>query len=212
RSMACVHADFEGLDSMCWVWILPVQDSSGAQGWEAVTWGLGDFSYQWTNGDTTKATYPGGTGELLCVTASNTFGCHVSACIDTPPTGCTPIILVQHHSNTSATLSATIPGADGDTLTYLWSNGDSSAQVTIEESGNWCVTVTNGTCIDYTCIELIFQHADTCGVWISSSSDNIPGILYTANAWGTPPFEYLWSNGFTDVSQIIDFGIHTLCV
>lgn len=212
ETLACVHADFEGLDSMCWVWILPVQDSSGAQGWEAVTWGLGDFSYQWTNGDTTKATYPGGTGELLCVTASNTFGCHVSACIDTPPTGCTPIILVQHHSNTSATLSATIPGADGDTLTYLWSNGDSSAQVTIEESGNWCVTVTNGTCIDYTCIELIFQHADTCGVWISSSSDNIPGILYTANAWGTPPFEYLWSNGFTDVSQIIDFGIHTLCV
>ncbi|MEO5906272.1 MAG: T9SS type A sorting domain-containing protein, partial [Saprospiraceae bacterium] len=31
-------------------------------------------------------------------------------------------------------------------------------------------------------------------------------------AWGVEPFTYLWSNGGTEQSQIIDFGLHDLCV
>ena len=73
------------------------------------------------------------------------------------------------------------------------------------------MTVTGGGCVSEACVEVYFWTPDSCGVWISQQ-DGQAGILYTAEAWGTAPFTYLWSNGSTEQSQLIDFGIHDLCV
>jgi hypothetical protein len=196
---------------VCAAWVVQYPDTSGQWYAEAYAWGYGTFEYLWSTGDTTPVIPIDYANQYVCVTATSSLGCVAEACIDTFFNPCKAYISVNYISNDVAILEAYAWNNPGQGATYIWSTGDTGPVLTVNVEGTYCVTVSGGGCVSEACVDVYFWNADSCGVWISQQ-DGQAGILYTAEAWGVEPFTYLWSNGSTDQSQLIDFGIHDLCV
>lgn len=107
-----------------------------------------NISYLWNNGETTNAittsiegtyqvTITGTCGEIIsnAVTLSTTLGC-VPPSITTQPQSATVC------SGLSTTISVV---ADGTNLSYLWSNGATTPDITVSQADKYTVTVT-GSC------------------------------------------------------------------
>ena len=122
------------------------------------------------------------------------------------------MITINYLNDTMAILTASLWNDPGQTDTYQWKPGNTGPEIAVSAPGTYCVTVYAGGCVKETCIEVTFSGGNFCGVWISEDSSSGAGVEYTANAWGTPPFTYVWSNGATEQTSFIDFGIHDLCV
>jgi hypothetical protein len=146
----------------------------------------------------------------MCVTVTSSFGCQAVACLDTFFLPCEAVISVSYVSNNTAVLTAVAWNDPGQQAVYTWNTGLTGPVITLTEEGTYCVSVMAGGCIFEACVDVNFS-TDSCGVWISSAQ-HPAGTAYTANAWGTSPFTYAWSNGATEQTTIIDFGIHELCV
>ncbi len=209
---ACAYVDFESLGTQCSAWVFTYPDSSGLWYAEASAWGFGTFEYAWSNGDTNSVTVLASPDEILCVTVTSSFGCETTACIDTFYSPCEAVISVTYLNDSLAVLTASLWNNPGQNVLYQWNTGNEGPEIVVGASGTYCVTVYAGGCVKETCIEVNFSGADFCGVWISEDNSSGSGTLYTANAWGTPPFTYLWSNGGTEQTNFVDFGIHDLCV
>ncbi|MGB4847489.1 MAG: T9SS type A sorting domain-containing protein [Saprospiraceae bacterium] len=210
---ACVYVDFDSLQYACATWVTQFQDP-GTNQWyaQAYSWGYGTFSYLWTNGDTNDITPIATPNEYVCVTATNTFGCVSSACVDTFFNPCQVYIDVSYFNGGAVLTAQSWYGGAINQGTFIWSNGQPGNILTVIQEGTYCVIFNsfNG-CSSTACIDVYFNNVDSCGVYISTEP-NPGGVLYTANAWGVPPFMYQWSNGATEESQIIDFGDPNVCV
>lgn len=206
----CAYVDFESLQNSCEAWVNAYVDPATNQWYaQAWVWGLGNFSYLWSNGDTNSITTLDGPNDFVCVTATSQFGCVAEACIDTFFNPCKAYVGADYLSNDIAVLTAwTYNSANNQ---YLWSNGETGQSITVNIEGTYCVTVTGGGCTSTACIEVLFWNTDSCGVWITQEDDPF-GVLLTADAWGVAPFTFQWSNGWTEQTQIIDFGPTDLCV
>jgi hypothetical protein len=209
---ACVYVDFESLGSQCAAWVFTYPDSSGLWFAEVSTWGFGTFEYVWSNGDSNIVTLLTSPDEFVCVTVTSSFGCETIACLDTLNSPCEAVITINYLNDTMAILTASAWIDPGQNAIYQWNTGNDGPVITVGVAGTYCVTIYAGGCVKETCIEVNFSGADFCGVWISEDSSTGAGTLYTANAWGTPPFTFLWSNGGTEQTNFVDFGIHDLCV
>lgn len=209
---ACVQVDFELLGTDCWAWVIQYPDTNGLWFAEASAWSFGgDFTYLWSTGDTSPVIQLDYPNQYACVTATNSFGCETVACIDTFFNPCQVYINITQPSNDLAILEAFALNNPAQNTQFLWSNGSTEPTISVDQEGTYCVTATGGGCISESCVDVFFWNFDSCGVWIYEES--LPfGIQYTAQAWGTEPFTYLWSNGGSEQSQIIDFGLHDLCV
>ena len=206
---ACVYVDFEQLQIECSAWVIQYPDSSGQWYAEVLAWGFGEFTYEWNTGDTTsiiELDYP---TQFACVTATSSFGCAVTACVDTFFNPCQTYISINYMPQNLAVLEAY--NWNGPGSQYIWSTGQTGSTLTVNVEGTYCVTATGGGCVSEACVEVVFWNIDSCGVWIEETPQPA-GIEYTAQAWGVAPFTYAWSNGGTEQSQIIDFGLHDLCV
>ncbi len=208
-SESCAYVDFDSIGMNCVVWVYSFVDSSGNWVAEAAPWGFGDFDFLWSTGDTTPSinlTFP---GQYACVTVTSSFGCEAVACVDSIQQICGGYIDVSYQNNL-AILTAN-PWSLEPGIELLWSTGDTTDVITVDSEGFYCVTITTANCNFTACVDVVFWNVDSCGVWISYDFDPAP-VEYTANAWGTPPFTYLWSNGETTQSVIIDFGDPNVCV
>jgi hypothetical protein len=208
---ACVYVDFDSLQFSCSAWVNQYQDSSGQWYAEAWAWGLGTFSFLWSNGDTNSITLLSNPNEFLCVTATSSFGCSAEACVDTFFNPCQVYISTLYTSNNEALLTAYPYFGPAQNAQYQWSNGETGQSITVTTEGTYCVTIYAGGCTSQACVDILFYNVDSCGVWISVD-ENPLGFLYTANSWGVSPFTYLWSNGSTLQSQILDSITIPLCV
>ena len=209
---ACTWVDFEGLENQCSAWIYQYTDSTGLWIAEAYAWGEGTFEYLWSNGDTNSVTYINSPNEFTCVTVTSSFGCETVACTDTFFLPCEAFIDVLYLSNTEAILTANLWNNPAGNASFLWNTGETSQEILVNAGGTYCVTVMANGCVKTTCIEVYLGNQDSCGVYITSVDTLGAGVLYIANPWGTPPFAYQWSNGETQQSTFVDFGIHDLCV
>ncbi|MEZ4949948.1 MAG: hypothetical protein R2784_11255 [Saprospiraceae bacterium] len=83
-------------------------------------------------------------------------------------------------------------------FTYSWSNGDSTEIIFPQDTGLYCVTVTDGAgCEAIGCIYFSgMMNPDTCFAFINAVHGPFGQILEVL-AFGEAPFQYTWSNGDT---------------
>ncbi|MDX1909756.1 MAG: T9SS type A sorting domain-containing protein [Bacteroidia bacterium] len=165
-----------------------------------ITGGLAPFSYLWSNGETTAT--------ATALPAGN------STCTVTDANGCISVITVTLTAPTAISLDATaVPvscagAADGTatadavggtgTITYLWSNGQTTATATGLSGGTYTVTVTDANgCTSNTTVTV----AEPSGAVITFSTlgNGQPNPPYagstTANVTGgTEPYTYSWTD------------------
>jgi len=172
-----------------------IEDSSMVL--QVQSFGNGPFEYVWSDGSTEESiTLPLGTEGLYCVTATDSEGCVSQHCIDlTPPDPCFVNIFEEYDYN-SLVLYAEGYGQD-DEIEYVWSTGETGESITITESGEYCVTLTDGLdceSIDCRYFEVDSTWFEECFSYIYSTFDDTDSVeILSVEAFGEAPFSYVWS-------------------
>jgi len=146
-------------------------------------------SYLWSNGSTASST----TADLLgsysvTVTAAN--GCTgVTTALVTPLPTPTPVITQGTYTCNGQITLNTAPGY----ITYNWSNGDTSANITVNSSGTYAITVSNN--IGCTGTDQFIVDVPAPPV-VNITGDNSFCAGLTTNLTATAGLvSYNWSNG-----------------
>ena len=110
------------------------------------------FAYIWNTGETGNSIVPAGPG-LYCVTVTDAAGCQASDCYTytiEEDSLCSVVINLVETGDAFTTVQAV--GSGEAPFAYQWSNGESTATVTVTEGQTLCVTVTDATgCSAETC-------------------------------------------------------------
>lgn len=214
----CVEImDSEGCIAEACIMVVSEPDSCGVEievlsgggpatnlGWvlRAKAEGKEPFKYKWSTGDTTeriRVTAPG----RYCVEVTAADGCVAETCavVDTSNTACDVEIarIRGGLGNNTASLVLLAKAKGVQPITYLWSTGETSASISVDSVGVYCVTITDANgCTATECVDVEDPYTGTCDVSIRKVELSIPGakgILLLANPIGTGPFEYQWSTG-----------------
>lgn len=193
-----------GWDS-CYVYVVPYFPDSATVGLEALTSSItAPFTYLWSTGDTTSTLYPINPVDTYCVTITDGNGCASFGCYQ-PANYCYAWADVFYQDTNYATLTVytdPIFNLPGNAPAYLWANGATSQSITVDTSGEYCVTVTlPAGCVIETCGYVDFESLGSqCYVWINQYPDSTGVWHADAQAWGWGAFSYLWSTGDTTSS------------
>jgi hypothetical protein len=165
--------------------------------------GVDPLSYLWNTGETTPAILPTTPG-LYCVTVTDAVGCTASSCFDYYVQGdsCTVDIIVNDNpTGSSADLFAqTTAAGQGQ---FIWSNGASGPQITVNDAGTYCVTVTTATgCTASDCVSWSPSAVDSCyaGIILTGGPDENAPYYFVAYGDGVWPISYEWQDGSTDTA------------
>jgi gliding motility-associated-like protein len=157
------------------------------------TGGSPPYTYVWQPGNYTGATVNNIPTGTYTVTATDATGCLWDTAVVTVTGLTTPVVTLMNDqlfcdSVTSVLLDAGNPG-----LHYLWNTGDTTQTITINSSGTFYVTVSNGPCSHSDTVTLsLLSYISLGDSIIVCSLEN--GILLNPLANGT---SYLWSTGET---------------
>lgn len=161
--------------------------------------GNGPFQFEWMSGETTS-TIKVEAGVEYCVMVTDASGCSTMSCITVEYS---PITLsvegedISCFGENDGSLSAIVQGGIAP-ITYAWSNGATTADITGLAPGTYELTVTDangcseiatGTVGDKEPVLLAVAQQDP--VCIGDTNGNAEA---TASG-GTPPYRYAWSNG-----------------
>jgi hypothetical protein len=175
---------------------------------EAIGTGIPPFTYQWSNGSTNAIIIADSTN-TYCLTITDSVGCVDTTCVFlTVGASCYTYIL-ENTINGTSTLTAIPDSSFSGITSYSWSlNGSpiaglSSAQITPNAPGQYCVTVIyNNNCVATNCY--LFNPGNPvggCSVVVAAVVDSTSNNTYTFYTFptGTPAFSYSWifSNGTT---------------
>jgi hypothetical protein len=182
----------------CSVWIeVDSLNGTGLPTPTAVPTGTAPFTYVWDTGETTASIQPTQEG-VYCVVITDSEGCSATACVVlTLPPDCTVDIQSNPANGFLAVPTGTAP------YTYLWSTGETTASIVPTVTGDYCVTITDADgCVASDC-EFYWDGGgiDSCSVEVILVQN---GGWVLADASGTPPFTYAWSNGETTSSIPLD--------
>ena len=186
--------------------------------------GTGAFTYLWSSGQTSADISGLGSGTYT-VTVTDANGC--TATYSTTLTEPTAIIIssvdVQPSCNTSngaltGAIDLTATGGTG-AFTYLWSSGQTTADLTGLGSGTYTVTVTdvNGCTATFTTTlteptAILISSVDvqpSC----NTSNGALTGAIDLTASGGTGSFTYLWSSGQTTADLTgLGSGTYTVTV
>ncbi|HEY3385541.1 MAG TPA: T9SS type A sorting domain-containing protein [Saprospiraceae bacterium] len=174
------------------------------------------WAFLWSTGETSETIYPTDPTQSYCVTMTDSEGCQSVGCYDVG-NWCYAWINLQYIDTTTAILDIytnpifSVPGFDP---TYLWSTGDTTQTLTVNESGTYCATVTIGTeCITETCVYVDFDSlSNDCSVWVIQYPDSSGQWYAEAYSWGWGLFSYNWSNGDTNSVTLIENPAEQTCV
>ncbi|MES2590753.1 MAG: T9SS type A sorting domain-containing protein [Bacteroidota bacterium] len=157
--------------------------------------GVTDAIYLWSTTETTQ-TITISTSGVYFVNVTDTLGCMASDTINV--TVIDNNIDVDLGPDTTLcsciVLSAEIPGA-----TYLWCSDEEYPEITVCQTGTYCVTVSNGTCIDSDTIHVTINPPPV--VNLGNDTILVSGTL-TLDA-GNPGASYLWNTGATSQTLIV---------
>ncbi|MFK7773450.1 MAG: gliding motility-associated C-terminal domain-containing protein [Saprospiraceae bacterium] len=181
--------------------------------------GVGPFSYLWSNGGTT-ATIPNLIAGDYTVTVTGANGCTsvTTVTVPEPPelivtTTTTSNILCNGGSEGSITVSST--GGTGS-ITYSWSNGETTGTISNLTAGTYTVTATDDNGCTATTSETITEPSALTATWSGTNvtvSGGNDGTATATPSGGTPGYTYSWSNGQTTATAInLTSGTYTVTV
>lgn len=192
----------------CYVFVTVVYLDTNTIGLQAIpSTGAQSVTYLWNTGETTDIIYPFDPSQTYCVTITDSDSCVASACFE-PYYYCYAWADVQYIDTTTAVLSVytdpifNLPG--NNNTTYLWSTGDTTETITVNASGNYCVTVSlNADCTTEACVYVDFDSLGTqCAAWVIQYPDSTGQWYAEVFAWGFGDFTYLWTTG--DTTPVIE--------
>lgn len=175
-----------------------------------VSGGAGGYTFTWSNGPTTEdiSTIAAGSYSVTIRDAngcSNLFNFNVTEpSAITTSTTTTPI---NCSGGTTGGIDLTVSGGTSP-YTYLWSNGNTTQDLTNIGAGTYTVTVTDAnSCIASLSQTLTAPSAISASAVVTNvtcSGGNNGAIDLTVSG-GTSPYTYLWSNGTTteDITGVV---------
>ncbi len=181
--------------------------------------GSNDYTYLWDNGETTQTA------------VALTYGLHSVTVTDSEcgETTCEIFISKQLICSVSLVAEASCAGADGAATvtayggypeyTYLWDNGEITAQAIALSPGLHSVTITDSTGAETTCsIEIPGSTANdlSCSITQDELASNFQaedGVATVYPMGGSNDYSYLWDNGETTPTAVsLTYGLHTVTV
>ncbi|MEO5644841.1 MAG: CUB domain-containing protein [Bacteroidia bacterium] len=176
------------------------------QGGSVTLTASGGSSYLWSDGSTTTSIVVTQSGNYY-VTATGPGGCTAISSTTTVIADPAPVV------NVSASGPTTFCSGNNVVLTatggnsYLWSNGQTTPDITVTTSGNYYVTAysANGNCTDVSSVTSVtVLPAPTPTITSSGPTTFCQGgnVTLTATGGGS----YLWSNGATTSSINVTTG------
>ncbi len=184
-----------------------------------VSGGTPDYTYVWSNGETTQD-INGLTAGTYTVTVTDDNGC-TATLIRTvgEPTPLAPSVLVTdvlcfggNNGSVNLSISGGTPG-----YTYLWSNGATTQDINNLIAGDYCVTISDAHGCTATICATVDQptalelDADITTVIGCTGGNN--GAIDLSVTGGSPAYGYAWSTGATtqDISGLAA-GTYTVTV
>ena len=170
-----------------------------------VAGGTMPYMYRWDGGETTDSISNQAPG-VKSVTVTDANGCEIEGSFDLPlgPPDCSTAEVILDVTNVSCPggadgrITTQLQGLTGQ-LFILWDNNQEDPEITGLSAGIYCVTVTDDRgCTAESCAEV--TEPDAFDLRINGVGGNC-GALGTATltlSGGTPPYNYLWSNGDMD--------------
>ncbi len=180
-------------------------DCTGSASIEA-SGGNGNFTYQWDSNANNQTT---STASHLCagdyqLTISDSDGCSLITSVSISQPEPLLIHITPTHESTSGahdgTAAATVSGGTTD-YSYLWSNGQSSAQISNLQPGSYQLTVTDANgCTAQAAVTIEQGEMDCSGLAIElewtgiSCAEGADGSISAFPINGSGNVTYLWSN------------------
>ncbi|NNF02189.1 MAG: T9SS type A sorting domain-containing protein, partial [Bacteroidia bacterium] len=170
-----------------------------------VSGGTPPYSYLWTDGSTDEDR-TGLTAGAYTVVVTDANGCVITLC--TVLSEPSELICATSKSdvkcNGANTGMAGVAAAGGiPPYTYLWSNGETSTNISGLSVGTYTVTITDDNGCTTSCEAVIGQSSvvivGNATITNTSCHDAMDGMATLNPSGGTPPYMFSWSNG--QVSQ-----------
>lgn len=189
-----------------------------------ITGGSAPYSYAWDNGTQTEDLANVGAGTYnLQVTDANGCTASTSASVDASPaveaeaTVGSPLC----HSSTDGSIVLTTTGGQAP-FTYLWSDGSTGTSLGGIGAGSYSITITdNNGCTWEQTLAVTAPDALVADTAIShypngynvSTWGGSDGSIALNVSGGTPPYNYLWSDGATtDPRTALPAGTYTVAI
>ncbi len=172
------------------------QDGTASVG---VSGGIGNITYLWSTGSTTSSIVGLAAG-TYSVSITDGSGCQaIETFIIEYTTQLNPTIITSTGGTTYCSGEPIELIADAGYSNYAWSNGASTASISVSQTGNFQATVTdNQGCTGFS-NELIITETFPPQVTLNASETSCPnledGAISSSASSGFPPYSYLWSTG-----------------
>jgi hypothetical protein len=183
-----------------------------------VSGGTSPYSYLWSNGQTTQ-TATGLASGSHTVTVTDNKGCVASFGITISQPAVIVVNAVVNNvlcNGGSGSIATVVTGGQGFTYTYLWSNGQTTATVSVP-AGTYSVTVSDVSGCTRTNSFTVTQPSPLAVNLVSQVNvacfNGSTGSVQVEGAGGVAPYSYEWSGGqtTTQISSLIA-GSYTVTV
>ena len=162
--------------------------------------GTPPYIYSWSN-NTNGSSNNNLAAGTYTVTVTDVNNCTATAVsIVNSSSGPSVVVSTSCDSIAGGSISAVATGGAG-VLTYNWSNGAASQNVSGLTNGSYVLTVTDAVgCKAITIVSISCSTGNACGIQVSATVVNAncgtsTGSISTAVAGGTAPYTYLWNTG-----------------
>ena len=162
------------------------------------------ITYLWSTGETTRsitlaADDLGVGSHPVWLVVKNEFGCSDSTdvVVNVHPEPQVTVAPVSVCAGESGTLTAIVASGTAP-FSYSWSNGATTASISVAQAGEYCVTVTDAAgCQAQACGTFVVHDPVIVAVASQAVCAGAAGSLEAAVTSGTAPFTYAWSTGET---------------
>ena len=165
-------------------------------------------TYQWQD-NSTNATLHAQATSNYAVTVTNTDGCTASDDINLTFYE-QPMVELGNDTTICQGSSMTLVATQSTSATYLWSNNVTTPTLTVNNTGNYTVTVTIGTCTAMDSIAITLAQNPTVNLGNDTSFCNVNSFLLDAT---TPNMTYLWQDNSTlSTLNATSTGIYSITI